>query len=301
MKYYNTKHFFKILFSLHKSDTLKILGPSLLGMTLYSYSIYYLEIEYLKLTERSVIKNLGLFNTLLGFVLSLLLVFRTNTAYDRWWEGRKLWGKLVNDSRNFAVKMNGILGEDELENRLFFQRHLAYFPHSLSRHLTKEWTKMALDRDYSSVERVFRHHAPLEIVNAMGRRLSRMHREGKISGEELVYLDRQLSGFMDVCGGCERIKNTPIPYSYSSFVKKFIIIYVLMLPIAYVVSIGWLMIPLTVFVFFVLMSLEVIAEEIEDPFNNDENDLPTEQLAQNIEKNIDLIFKNIEFDEETEA
>ena len=290
MRYYNTKNFFKILFSLHKSDTLKVLGWSMLGMALYSYGVYYLEIQYLKLTERSVIKNLGLFNTLLGFVLSLLLVFRTNTAYDRWWEGRKLWGKLVNDSRNFALKINAILPAEDRTNRIFFREYLSFFPHALSRHLTEESTKMALDSDYSALEKKISHHGPLEITDLMMKKVHELHGEGRISGEQLIFLDTQLSGFMDVCGGCERIKNTPIPFSYSSFVKKFIIIYVLMLPIAYVVSIGWLMIPLTVFVFYVLMSLEVIAEEIEDPFNNDENDLPTEQIAQNIERNIDLIM-----------
>ncbi|MDO5616677.1 MAG: bestrophin family protein, partial [Cruoricaptor ignavus] len=274
-------------------------GTSILAMAVYSFLIFYLEIEYLKLTEKSVIKNLGLFNTLLGFVLSLLLVFRTNTAYDRWWEGRKLWGKLVNDSRNFAIKINGILSENDVENREFFKSHIAFFPHALSRHLTKDSTKMALDRDYTEVEKRIRHHAPLEIANMLGKRIAKLHKEKKISGEELVFLDAQLSGFLDVCGGCERIKNTPIPFSYSSFVKKFIMIYVLMLPIAYVVVIGWMMIPMTVFVFYVLMSLEIIAEEIEDPFNNDENDLPTEKMAQNIEKNVDLIFNNIDFDEET--
>lgn len=290
MRYYNTKNFIKILFSLHKSDTLKVLGWSMLGMALYSYGVYYLEIEYLKLTERSVIKNLGLFNTLLGFVLSLLLVFRTNTAYDRWWEARKLWGKLVNDSRNFALKINAVLSREDTENRVYFRELLSFFPHSLSRHLTEESTKMALDADYSKIEKKIINHGPLEVTNLLMKKVSELHAEGKISGEQLIFLDTQLTGFMDVCGGCERIKNTPIPFSYSSFVKKFIIFYVLMLPVAYVVSIGWMMIPLTVFIFYVLMSLEVIAEEIEDPFNNDENDLPTEKLSQNIEKNIDLIF-----------
>lgn len=84
-------------------------------MAMYASGVYYIEIEYLKLTEKSNIKNLSLMYNLLSFVLSLLLVFRTNTAYDRWWEGRKLWGKLVNDSRNFAIKMNAILEDKDLK------------------------------------------------------------------------------------------------------------------------------------------------------------------------------------------
>lgn len=291
MRYYNTKNFFKILFSLHKRDTMKVLAPSILGMAVYCVAIYYLEIEYFKLNENSSVKNIGLMHTLLAFVLSMLLVFRTNSAYDRWWEGRKLWGKLVNDSRNFAIKINAILDIRDAANRDFFVKHLSFFPHTLSRHLSKESTKMALDSDYSEIEEQVKNHGPVEIVDFMTARLLKLHREGKISGEQLIFLDAQLSGLLDVCGGCERIKNTPIPYSYSSFVKKFIIIYALSLPVAYVASFGAMMIPLTVFVFYVLMSLEIIAEEIEDPFNNDENDIPTETLAQNIEKNIHLIFK----------
>lgn len=290
MHYYNTKNFFKILFSLHKSDTLKTLAPAMLAMLCYASMVYFLEIEYLKLTERSTIKNLSLFNTLLGFVLSMLLVFRTNSAYDRWWEGRKLWGQLVNDSRNIATKINALLPADDLDNRTFFRTHLSFFPHALSTHLTKESTRKVLDSDYSSLENNLQTHAPLEIINAMNTKIAELHREGTLSGEQMLLLDRQMSGFLDVCGGCERIKNTPIPLSYSSFVKKFIMIYVLMLPVAYVVQMGWIMIPLTVFIFYVLMSLETIAEEIEDPFNNDENDLPTEKMAQNIERNIHLIL-----------
>ncbi|MFB9120377.1 bestrophin family protein [Bergeyella porcorum] len=290
MHYYNTKNFFKILFSLHKSDTLKTLAPAMLAMLCYASMVYFLEIEYLKLTERSTIKNLSLFNTLLGFVLSMLLVFRTNSAYDRWWEGRKLWGQLVNDSRNIATKINALLPADDFDNRTFFRTHLSFFPHALSTHLTKESTRKVLDSDYSSLENNLQTHAPLEIINAMNTKIAELHREGTLSGEQMLLLDRQMSGFLDVCGGCERIKNTPIPLSYSSFVKKFIMIYVLMLPVAYVVQMGWIMIPLTVFIFYVLMSLETIAEEIEDPFNNDENDLPTEKIAQNIERNIHLIL-----------
>lgn len=292
MYYYNNKNFFRILFTFRRGDTIKILAPTLLAMTLYSYGIYYLEVEYLELTARSTIKNINLLHSLLGFVLSLLLVFRTNTAYDRWWEGRKLWGKLVNDSRNFAIKINSYLAKDDKDNREFFKNHIAFFPYSLSNHLSEESTRLALDNDYAQIEKTIRHHAPMELLNIISVKVAELNRAGKLSNEQLVVLDTQLSGFLEVCGGCERIKNTPIPLSYSSFIKKFIILYSLALPVAYVTSIGWLMIPLTVFVFYVLMSLEVIAEEIEDPFNKDENDLPIEQMAGNIEKNVRSIFQD---------
>lgn len=289
MRVYNTKHFLKILVSLHKSDTLKILFPTMILMAVYSYGVQYLEIEYLHLTAKSKVSNVGMIHSLLGFVLSLLLVFRTNTAYDRWWEGRKLWGKLVNDTRNFAVKINTLLSDDR-DSANQIARYLKYFPHFLAKHLSEESTRLALDEDYSEIEKSLKHHGPTDLVILLTHKLHQLKKEGKISDVEMLYLDTQVSGFLDVCGGCERIKNTPIPYSYSSFIKKFIILYVLALPIAYVINLGLFMIPLTVFVYYVLMSLELIAEEIEDPFNNDENDIPMEAIAQNIERNVHQIM-----------
>lgn len=289
MRVYNTKHFLKILVSLHKSDTMKILFPTMILMAVYSYGIQYLEIEYLHLTSKSKVSNVGMIHSLLGFVLSLLLVFRTNTAYDRWWEGRKLWGKLVNDTRNFAVKINMILSDDR-DSANQIARYLKYYPHFLAKHLSQESTRLALDEDYSEIEKSLKNHGPTDLVILLTHKLQQLKKEGKISDVEMLYLDTQISGFLDVCGGCERIKNTPIPYSYSSFIKKFIILYVLALPIAYVINLGYFMIPLTVFVYYVLMSLELIAEEIEDPFNNDENDIPMETIAQNIEKNVHQIM-----------
>lgn len=228
-------------------------------------------------------------HSLLGFVLSLLLVFRTNTAYDRWWEGRKLWGKLVNDTRNFAIKITIILADDK-ESADQIAKYLKFFPHLLAKHLSQESTRLALDEDYSEIKNSLKNHGPNDLIIQLTEKLYQLKKEGKISDVEMLYLDTQLTGFLDVCGGCERIKNTPIPYSYSSFIKKFIILYVLALPIAYVINLGLFMIPLTVFVYYVLMSLELIAEEIEDPFNNDENDIPMETIAQNIERNVHQIM-----------
>ena len=289
MRAYNTKNFLKILVSLHKTDTLKILFPTILLVGIYCYGVYYLEVEYLHLNSKSSISNIGMIHSLLGFVLSLLLVFRTNTAYDRWWEGRKLWGKLVNDSRNFVIKINSILPENDVKNRTQIAKYLRFFPYFLASHLSKESTRLVLDEDFSDLQKELQHHPPAELDFLLTKKLYQLKKENKISDTEMLFLDTQLSGFLDVCGGCERIKNTPIPYSYSSFIKKFIIFYVMALPVANVVNLGGFMIPITMFVYYVLMSLELIAEEIEDPFNNDENDIPMEAISQNIERSINLI------------
>lgn len=99
-----------------------------------------------------------------------------------------------------------------------------------------------------------------------------------------------MNQFTDICGGCERIKNTPIPFSYSAFIKKFIFIYVLTIPIGWVFSLGYYLVLIVPFILYVLASLELIAEEIEDPFGLDANDLPVDTICNNIEKHVEEIL-----------
>jgi putative membrane protein len=112
-----------------------------------------------------------------------------------------------------------------------------------------------------------------------------------ISGSQMWMLNEQLTSLTDICGACERIKNTPIPFSYSAFIKKFIFFYVITLPIGLAFTLGYIAIPVTAFIFYILASLELIAEEIEDPFGTDANDLPMEKIAQNIQENVQNIIK----------
>jgi putative membrane protein len=112
----------------------------------------------------------------------------------------------------------------------------------------------------------------------------------KITGDQLIILNNEVQSFSEICGACERIKNTPIPYSYSAFLKKFIFFYVMTLPFGYSFTLGYYVAPVVIFVFYVLASLELIAEEIEDPFGTDENDLPTKKIAENIKKHIEELI-----------
>jgi ion channel-forming bestrophin family protein len=117
-----------------------------------------------------------------------------------------------------------------------------------------------------------------------------LYKEGKITGNQLITLNPELTAFAEVCGACERIKNTPIPFSYSVFVKKFIFFYIMSLPFGFVFSLGYYVIPVVAFIFFVLASLELIAEEIEDPFDGDANDVPTEKISKEIQKHVGEIL-----------
>lgn len=285
---HDPKSWFKPPFHFHRSDTLRLLFPWIIALFFYSGIIAWLELNYWQLSKSSNVSNITIMHTLLGFVISFLLVFRTNTAYERWWEGRKLWGSLVNNSRNLAMKMAAFLPENS-RHRTFFRKIIPLYAKALKSHLRSEETRIELFDDLSDTVRQkidLSKHVPNQIAAFMFRHVQDMYKEGLIDGYQLLVLNSELQSFTDICGACERIKNTPIPYSYSVFIKKFILIYVITLPIGLVFSLGYLVIPIVGFIFYVLASLELIAEEIEEPFGADENDLPLSRMTQGIESHI---------------
>lgn len=288
---YNPKHWLRFIFNFHRADTIRKMFPLLIGMAVYSWVVAFLEIEYFRLSDNSHLKNVSILHTLLGFAISMLLVFRTNTAYDRWWEGRRLWGALVNNSRNLAVKIAVLFPHDE-SGRKFFAQIITTFCFELKAHLQAEETKWQLDENaHPEIPNFNRNgHVPSQVVKKLMGKVQDLHRQQKISAEQMLFINPELTSFLDICGACERIKNTPIPYSYSVFIKKFIFLYVLSLPIGLVFSLGYLAIPVVVFVFYVLGSLELIAEEIEEPFGKDANDLPMQRLSETIKRNVEEIL-----------
>jgi len=259
----------------------------MLAIGFYSGFIGYLEVEYFQLLENNYIKNITIMHGMLGFVISLLLVFRTNTAYDRWWEGRKLWGSLVNNSRNFAIKLSVIL-EDE-KDRYYFRKMIPSYASILHKHLNDEDTSKQLFDDVD-LEIDHHKHKPNQVAKMLFQKINDLYVSKKITGDQLIILNAEVASFTEICGACERIKNTPIPYSYSAFIKKFIFFYVMTLPFGYSLSLGYYVAPVVVFIFYVLASLELIAEEIEDPFGTDENDLPTHKIAMNIKKHVEELI-----------
>ncbi|MEO5594971.1 MAG: bestrophin family ion channel [Chitinophagaceae bacterium] len=289
---YNPKDWFIFLFRLHKSDTIRKLMPLLIGVAIYAGMVTFAETEWWHLPESSHIKSVPVLHGLLGFVISMLLVFRTNTAYDRWWEGRKLWGALVNTSRNLAIKLSVMLPPGDETNRAFFRKIIPAYAYALKKHLGHETTRISLFDNYEQLEQEINKdkHVPNQVAALLFKKIQQLYKEEKINGDQLIVLNGELISFTDICGGCERIKNTPIPYSYSAFIKKFIFLYVVTLPFGYVFSLGYLIIPIVTFVFYVLASLEIIAEEIEDPFGGDENDLPLEKISANIHRHVNEIL-----------
>lgn len=284
---YNTKDWFTFIFRFHKADTFRTLFPIMITIGVYAGTIGYFEVEVWQLTDQSYIKNITIMHGMLGFVISLLLVFRTNTAYDRWWEGRKLWGALVNNSRNLALKLSVILKNDS--DKDFFKRMIPSYAKILDTHLKDEETSKQLFDDLD-LEIDHHQHKPNQVAKAMFEKVNELYIAGKITGDQLIILNAEVQSFTDICGACERIKNTPIPYSYSAFIKKFIFFYVMTLPFGYAFSLGYYVAPVVVFIFYVLASLELIAEEIEDPFGHDDNDLPTRKISENIKRHIEELL-----------
>ncbi len=290
---YNPKQWFLVLTKINKADTLIKLLPLLIFMACYSGLIVFLEVEVFKLEESHEMKNIPQMHSLLGFAISMLLVFRTNTAYDRWWEGRKAWGALINNSRNLAIHINSILPREDTKDRSFFRKLIPRFAEELRAHLLNESTRLELDEDPHPEIPNFdtSKHVPVQVASLLLNKVNLLHKEGRIGDAHLITLDVELNAFMDICGTCERIKNTPIPYSYSSFIKKFIFAYMLTMPLGLALSLGYISIPIVVFMFYILASLELIAAEIEDPFGKDENDLPMQRLAATIKKSVrDIIY-----------
>lgn len=284
---YNPKDWFLIIFKFHKADTFRKLLPLIIALCLYAFLITWLETEVWKLSERSHVKNLSLIHTSLGMVISLLLVFRTNTAYERWWEGRKVWGGLVNSSRNLALKIKAMVPEEAG----YYSVMIPNFAYALKNHLRRVHLEEELEpAEGFSVAVNDAVHLPNKIVNQMMQYSLTLERSGKLKPEHLLFIQPELTNFTDATGACERIRNTPIPYSYSVFLKKFMFLYVMTLPFGFVFSLGYLTVPVVAIIFYVLASLELIAEEIEDPFGADANDLPTDEIAAGIRKSVKEIL-----------
>ena len=288
---YNPKNWYALIFHSYSRFVLKTMMPALLGMAIFTTAVCVVILDVFGFDHRHF-QNTTALHSLLGIVLGLFLVFRTNSAYDRWWEGRKMWGSMVNSTRNYALKLNAYMDVNDKENREWFAQMIPNFVMATKEHLRQGVQFTELDfvnsKDASKVKDAV--HKPNIIAGLMFSRVSAMLQEKKITSEQFWLLDKEMKDFIDIMGACERIKYTPIPYSYSMFIKKFIFIYIVTLPFGFVTTFEYITIPTVLLITFVLLSVELIAEEIEDPFGRDINDLPTDDLAVKIKNNVKEIL-----------
>jgi ion channel-forming bestrophin family protein len=248
--------------------------------------------------------------TILGVAISIFLVFRNNTAYNRFWEGRILWGGLVNISRSFARQVitlisvtdtdsgrsNGRSYADQ-EMLTAFQNKMVYraiaFVHALRHHLRDTNPETELNIFLSPEEVAYTHtqnNRPFAILQLIGQQIQEARRERWIQEYHVPVLEGSLSTMTDILGACERIKNTPVPFTYTVLSHRLVAFFCFFLPFGIVDTVG-IFTPFMVFlVSHAFFGLDVIGEEIEDPFGTDPHHLPLAALCRTIEINLRQII-----------
>lgn len=292
MIYYKTnQNWFGDLAHFSRSWTMVRIVRSVGGIGLYTAAVAGL-LDYFDLQNYNRM-DASIFSVL-GVILSIFLVFRTNSAYDRWWEARKQWGALVNNTRNLAIYVDTMFPTGDRGIRHFMAKNISNFCLALVEHLragVKLEDLVELTEAEQAVYRT-RGHVPNFIALSIFERIADAHRRGAINEGDYINIKAQHQSLLDILGACERIKKTPIPFSYAVYLKIFITAYGLLLPFALFDNLGWMTVPIVMFVFFALLGIELLGEEIEDPFGLDCNDLPTGDIAQTIRRNVVEILED---------
>jgi putative membrane protein len=239
-----------------------------------------------KFVFRTEVPSTG--HVLVGVALGLLLVFRTNSSYDRFWEGRKLWGGIVNETRNLARAAAAVMPNSPDVVRRIILWTIA-FPYA-SMHLLRGGEGMGptageLPEDQVALT-LKSNHVPLAIARRISEELNAAREAGIISDIQQMAVDQNVQQLIDYIGACERIHKTPMPFAYMVHLRRAIIIYCFTLPFALVKDFGWWTIWAVLLVSYLMYGIEEIGVEIEDPFGRDDNDLPLERFCEGIEQTL---------------
>ena len=237
--------------------------------------------------------------TIVGTVLSLLLAFRSQQAYDRWWEARTLWGAIVNESRTLARQMLAFMDNpyhesdrDEFKER-FIKRQIAWcysLRQSLRRLPPLQGTEGFLSRE--EIEFVKRYsNKPVALLELHAADLRTALQKGWINEYQQVELDRTITRLVDAMGGCERIKNTVFPATYSLYLHYALIMFIALLPFGLIEFFGIVEVPLVVAIGSLLLLIEKMAIHLQDPFENQASDTPMTSIAGTIERDLQQMLK----------
>ncbi len=228
-----------------------------------------------------------------NIVLGLLLVFRTNTAYDRFWEGRKVWGAMVNTVRNLARQILIAVDEKESNDRqekIDAIYLLVAFAIATKLHLRDEPINPEI-KDFLSPDKYIKlqsiNNPPLKVAFWIGDYLQLQYQRDRLNIYQLTAMHLLLNNLVDVLGSCERIVKTPMPLAYAIHLKQLLLLYCLSLPFQMVGQLGWWTAPVVVLVSFTLFVIEEIGIEIENPFGHHHNDLPLDAICSTMRRNID--------------
>lgn len=222
---------------------------------------------------------------ILGTAVSLLLAFRTSQSYDRWWEARKIWGAIVNDSRSFVRQVIQFLPEENKEDIRAFSERQVIWTLALGESLRKQPFSTRV-REYLLTHKIEATNIPNALIEVHSSQVKRLARENKLSDFQVMQLNTILTGFCNSMGMCERIKNTVFPRAYSILLHTLIYVFTLLLPFGLDDSKIIIEIALTILIPVVFISIEKTAIIMQDPFENSPVDIPVTALAQTIETNI---------------
>ena len=227
--------------------------------------------------------------TLFGFVLALFLGFRNNVSYDRFWEGRKLWGALLNISRSLTRQALTLKNSKDDSSVSEFIKLLSSFIFALKHQLrrTDPYDDLKQRLDENKLDLIMKaKYKPIVIMRFMAEWVQKEKDQGKIDTIQQARFDENLDKLADVVGGCERIVSTPIPYSYRVLLHRTVYIYCSLLPFGLVDTLGWFMPFIVIFVAYTFVAFEAIADEIEDPFGTEANDLALNSMCNMIDETI---------------
>jgi len=233
---------------------------------------------------------------LFGSAIGVILAFRNQSSYGRWWEARTLWGSVVNNSRSWARQVTTVmtpLSESEAGELKVMQRRLVYhqiaYVHALRQHLRglEPWAELVpLLSDEELGELRDKRNVPLAIQQQMSELLRKSQSRGWVDLTQWLAMDNSLDDLMHAQGGTERIKNTPMPRQYYYYPRLFVQIYCILLPLALVTNMGWYTPLGSTLVGFIFLALDKIGQDLEDPFDNNIYDVPLTSITRTIEVNL---------------
>ena len=281
---YKSRDWWEAIRHFHTTQTIRTLLGRVALVGAYVTVVAVAEFQYLNFAfkvERE-------YFSFLGILLSLLLVFRTNTAYDRFYEGRILWGQLINHSRNLAVMLNAMLPEDDRNNRRYYAKVISNFAIALEGHLREGVAFDKLEAMSPDETQQLRdaEHVPLGLANLLQEGFEKLQREKVLIPVHLLTLKPHHQALLEIAGSCERIQKTPIPFSDSFFIKLFLTVFILLIPFVLLDSYGYFVVPMTMFGAYALLGVEMIGDEIEQPFGKEGNHLPLTQMSNVIRANV---------------
>lgn len=224
----------------------------------------------------------------LAFILGMLLMFRINRAYERWWEARTLWGTLVNVSRNLAIKAKTLAEPDELERKRL-RALIVGFCYALKHHL-RERAALSRIAGFESTEDD-PQHVPGYLVEQLYGVFTAWRATDRIAAQDLWVLDREARVLLDVTGGCERIKNTLMSQSFPSLARQALVLYLLYLPWSMAAEFGYATIAFTVFIAYFFIAAEGIAYYVERPFGRDDDHLDLQAICLGIDRTVSEILE----------